>query len=177
MRPAQLVDKLAGALASSWAARQARIDPPWCCILATNELDAAPLPPQKLWEADKGQTHGERGCRCLKHPEFLAAALYLKKPARIMALLMVMTVGLLGYAAVEYRLRRALQGHEATFPNQQGNRGQNPTARWVLHYGVGMHLRSAPGPWPIVLNLTAEHRNLLRLLGKPYMAWYGVQYS
>jgi hypothetical protein len=96
---------------------------------------------------------------------------------RIMALLMVMTVCVLGDAALEYRIRQALHGHDAAFPDQQGKRVQNPTARWVFHYFVGIHLLIAPGQWPIVLNLTDEHRNLLQLLGKPYTACYGVKYS
>jgi transposase len=50
-----------------------------------------------------------------------------------MALLMVMTVCLLVYAALEHRIRRALHKHGATFPNQKGKRIQNPTARWVFH--------------------------------------------
>jgi hypothetical protein len=81
------------------------------------------------------------------------------------------------YAALEYRIRQALQGHDATFPNQKGQRIQNPTARWVFHDFVGIHLLIAPGQWPIVLHLTDEHRNLLQLLGKPYMASDGVKYS
>jgi transposase len=148
-----------------------------CVILATNELDATQLPPQKLLDGDKGQTHVERGFRFVKDPEFLASARYLKKPERIMALLMVMTVGLLVYAALEYRIRQALQGHDATFPHQQGKRVQNPTARWVFHYFVGIHLLMAPGQGPIVLNLTDEHRHRLPRLGKPSMAFYGVKYS
>jgi transposase len=48
-----------------------------------------------------------------------------------MALLMVMTVCLLVYAALEYRIRHALKEHEATFPDQKGKRIQSPTARWV----------------------------------------------
>jgi hypothetical protein len=43
-----------------------------------------------------------------------------KKPERIMALLMVMTVCLLVYAALEYRLRTALKDHDATFPDHKG---------------------------------------------------------
>ena len=46
----------------------------------------------------------------------------LKKPERVMALLMVMTVCWLVYAAIEYRIGQVLQDHNATFPNQQGNR-------------------------------------------------------
>jgi transposase len=94
-----------------------------------------------------------------------------------MALLMVMTVCLLVYATMKYRIRQALKEHEATFPDQKGKRIQHPTARWVLHYFVGMHLLYQAGQWPIVLNLTEEHQHLLRLLGQPYMWCYDVRYS
>jgi hypothetical protein len=113
----------------------------------------------------------------MKDPSFLASSLYLKKPERIMALFMVMTVCLLGYAAWEYRIRQALKEHEATFPDQKGKRLQYPTARWLLHYVVGIHLLCPAGQWPIVLNLTEEHQHLLRLLGQPYMWFYDVRYS
>ena len=102
----------------------------------------------------------------------MAASLYLKKPERIMALLMVMTVCLLVYAALEYRIRNALQDHGATFPNQKGHPVQHPTARWVFQYFVGIHVLLIPGQWPVVLNLTEEHPQLLKLLGKPYERFY-----
>ena len=57
-----------------------------------------------------------------------------------MALLMVMTVCLLVYAALEYRIRQALKAHEATFPDQKGKRMHNPTASWVLQDFVGIHV-------------------------------------
>jgi hypothetical protein len=76
------------------------------------------------------------------------------------------------YAALEYRIRQARQAHEATFPNQKGQRVQTPTARWVFHDFVGIHLRCMPGQWPLVLNLTEEHQHLLQLLGKPYERFY-----
>ena len=175
--PDQVVYQIEGALASSLATRQARVDQHSCFILATNELDTLQLPPPELLAGYKGQVHAERGFRFLKDPQFLAASLYLKKPERIMALLMVMTVCLLVYAALEYRIRQVLQANDATFPNQKGQRIQNPTARWVFHYFVGIHLLSVSGQWPLVLNLTEEHCNLLKLLGKPYMQLYGVKYS
>ena len=175
--PDQVVYQIAGALASSMTARQALIDQHSGFILATNALDEAQLPPHEVLASDKGQVSAERGFRFLKDPQFFAASLYLKKPERIMALLMVMTVCLLVYAALEYRIRHTLKNHHATFPDQQGKRVQHPTARWVFHYFVGIHLRSVSGQWPLVLNLTEEHGNLLKLLGKPYMQLYGVQYS
>jgi transposase len=169
--PDQVVYQLEGALAMQLAARQARIDHQSCFILATNELDDTLLPPQELLAGYKGQAQAERGFRFLKDPQFLASSLYLKKPTRIMALLMVMTVCLLVYAALEYRIRTALKEHEATFPDQKGKRIQNPTARWVFHYFVGIHVLYLPQQWPIVINLTEEHQHLLQLLGNRY-AWF-----
>lgn len=169
--PDQVVYPIEGALASSLTARQALIDQHSCFILATNELDDTHLPPQEGLAAYKGQVHAERGFRFLKDPCFLASSLYLKKPERIMALLMVMTVCLLVYAALEYRIRTALKEHGATFPDQKGKRIQNPTARWVFHYFVGIHVLYLPQQWPIVINLTEEHQHLLQLLGNRY-AWF-----
>ena len=45
-----------------------------------------------------------------------------------MALLMVMTVCLLVYAALEYRIRTVLKEQEATFPDQKGKRIQTKHA-------------------------------------------------
>lgn len=89
-----------------------------------------------------------------------------------MALLMVMTVCLLVYAALESRIRKALKDHDATVPNQQGQLVQNPTARWVFQYFVGIHLRRIRGEGAFVLNLNAQHLHLLRLLGRSYEAFY-----
>src|SRR5918996_5911473 len=166
--PAQVIYMIEGALASSIAAHQPLVTQQSCFILATNELDNTQLPPQELLAGYKGQALAERGFRFLKDPRFLAASLYLKKPERIMALLMVMTVCLLVYAALEYRIRKALKDHEATLPNQPGKRSQHPTARWVFHYFVGIHVLLIPGEGPLVLNLAEHHQNLLELLGYAY---------
>src|SRR5215510_6618115 len=125
-QPAQLVYHIAGALASRRTDRQARVDQQSCFILATNELDEGQLSPQAVLDGYKGQARAERGFRFLKDPQFLASSLYLKKPERIMALLMVMTVCLLVYAALEYRIRTALKDTEVTFPDQKGRRIQTP---------------------------------------------------
>ena len=170
-QPDQSVYHIAGALASRLPDRQARVDQHSCFILATNELDEGQLSAQAVLDGYKGQAQAERGFRFLKDPQFLASSLYLKKPERIMALLMVMTVCLLVYAALEYRIRTALKEHAATFPDQKGKRIQNPTARWVFHYFVGIHVLYIPGQGLMMLNLTDEHQRLLQLLGKRY-AWF-----
>ena len=97
------------------------------------------------------------------------SSLYRKTAKWIMALLMIMMVCWLVYAAIEYRIRKALSDHEAMFPNQKGKRIQHPTAWWVLHYFVRIHWLCPIGQWPIVLNLTEEHANLLRLLDQLYI--------
>jgi hypothetical protein len=74
-------------------------------------------------------------------------------------------------AAVEYRIRHALKANEATLPDQKGQRIQNPTARGVFHYCVGIHVLFIPGQGLMILNLTDEHQRLLQLLGKRY-AWF-----
>jgi transposase len=170
--PDDVVYHIVGALASSIAAHEALVAQQSCFILATNELDNSTLPPQQLLEGYKGQQRVERGFRFLKDPRFLASSLYLKKPERIMALLMVMTVCLLVYAALAYRIRKALKDHQATFPNQKGQPVQNPTARWVFQYFVGLHLLRIPGEGAFVLNLNEQHQCLLRYLGRPYEAFY-----
>jgi hypothetical protein len=102
----------------------------------------------------------------------LASSLYLKKPERILALLMVMTVCLLVYAALEYRIRQTLKAPQVTFPNQTGQPIQKPTARRVFQYFVGIHLLRVPGQGAFVLNLHDQHLHLLRLLRRSYEAFY-----
>jgi transposase len=170
-QPDPIVYHIAGALASRLTDRQARIAQHSCFILATHARDEGQLSAPAVLAGYKGQAQAERGFRFLKDPQFLASSLYLKKPERIMALLMVMTVCLLVYAALEYRIRTVLKEQEATFPDQKGKRIQNPTARWVFHYFVGIHVLYIPGQGLMILNLTDEHQHLLQLLGKRY-AWF-----
>ena len=161
-----------GALASSLAYHQTLWDRHSCFILATNAQEVTALPAQEVLRAYKGQSRPERGFRFLKDPRFLASSLYLKKPERIMALLMVMTICLLVYAALEYRIRQALQSQHATFPDQKGRPIQHPTARWVFHVFVGIHVLLGIGELPVVLNLNGQHQLLLKLLGPSYERLY-----
>jgi hypothetical protein len=89
-----------------------------------------------------------------------------------MAFMMVMTVCLLVYAALEYRLRTALKVRQETFPNQKGKPVQHPTARWIFQSFVGIHLLVIQGSEQLVLNRHEDHQQLLRLLGEPYEAYY-----
>ena len=131
-QPDQMVSHSAGDLASRLTDRPARVDQQSCGILATNALDEGQLSAQAVLDGDKGPAQAERGFRVLIAPPFLASSLSRKTPERIRALLMVTTVCLRVYAALEYRIRTALKEHGATFPDQKGKRIQTPTARWVF---------------------------------------------
>lgn len=83
-----------------------------------NELDTDRLPDAEVWAQYQAQQQAERGFRFLKDPRFQANTLFLKSPKRVMALLMVMTVCLVVYAALEYRVRTALSEQRRTVADQ-----------------------------------------------------------
>ena len=83
-----------------------------------------------------------------------------------------MTVWLLVCPALEYRIRQALKDSEAPFPNQKGQPAQYRTAYWVFHYFRGLYLLRISGAEALVLNLAEQDRQLLRLLGRSYEAFY-----
>jgi hypothetical protein len=105
--PAQVVSHLTGALTSSLTPRQARIDQPRCCILAPHARDDTHRSPPELLASSKGQGRAARGVRFLQAPQFFASSFYRQTPERLMAVLLVITVCLLGYAALAYRIRQA----------------------------------------------------------------------
>ncbi|MCS3753159.1 transposase [Salinibacter ruber] len=75
----------------------------------TNELDDQTLSAEEMLEGYKGQVQVERRFRFLKDPQFMASTFFLESERRIMALLMLMTLYLLVYSALERRIREALQ--------------------------------------------------------------------
>ncbi len=164
--------RVGGHLASNPAHRTRQLERKSCFILATNELDCAALSDAQLLAAYKDQQKVERGFRFLKDPLFMASTLFLKSPQRLMALMMVMTLCLLVYAALEYRLREVLKAHDETFPDQKGRAVANPTARWVFQYFSGIHLLVIAHLQTLVLNLKEHHLMLLRLLGQRYERLY-----
>ncbi|WYD82360.1 MAG: IS1634 family transposase [Candidatus Electrothrix gigas] len=143
-----------------------------CFILATNQLDCEELSDTELLEVYKDQQKVERGFRFLKDPMFMASTLFLKSPKRIMALMMVMTLCLLVYAALEHRIRKALDINNETFPNQKGKPVSNPTARWVFQFFSGIYLLIIGNTQQVVLNLNEHHMRLLKLLGRRYEKLY-----
>ena len=81
VRPDQVVYQIEGALASSLAARQARVDQHSCFILATNERDAHQLPPPELLHGYKIKRRPNAGFASSKPPAFWLHRFTSKSPS------------------------------------------------------------------------------------------------
>lgn len=172
---ATLSYSLDACFAMSLAEHQQSITRKSCFILASNQLDNAELADLDILEGYKGQKYVERGFRFIKDPIFLISTIFLKKPQRVMALLMVMTVCLLVYAALEYRIQQVLKDNCVSVPDQKRKPTSSPTARWVFQLFIDVHLltlSSNMGSQQLILNLKPELDRLLRLLGPPYLMFY-----
>lgn len=146
-------------------------------IVATNDLDRERLPAKAMLENYKDQgVSVERGFRFLKDPLFFAHSLFLKKPERIMALLMIMGLSLLIYTLAERKLRQALKEMNATIPNQRRKPTQNPTIRWVfqLFEGLDILLVKQNGEAMVrqLLNLRPAQEQVITLLSPQVQKCY-----
>jgi len=139
-------------------------------ILATNQMESEKMSCSKILESYTAQAGSvERGFRFLKDPLFFASGLFLKKPERIMALLMIMGLSLLVYSLAERKLRLLLLQNNETIPNQVGKLVQKPTLRWVFQIFHGIHIlvvKDQSSTRQLVLNLTPLHRKIIKLLGE-----------
>lgn len=145
-------------------------------IIATNVLNKLELPAEELLSVYKEQNCSvERGFRFLKDPFFFASSFFLKKPSRIMALLMVMGLSLLIYALAEHNLRQQLLEQDQSIPNQKGRPTQNPTMRRVFQMFEGIHIlniETAQFRKRMVTNVQEIHLLIARLLGEPILKFY-----
>ncbi|NDL10715.1 IS1634 family transposase, partial [Photorhabdus kayaii] len=107
----------------------------------------------------------------LKSPEFLTSAIFLKKPERIEALLMVMTCCLMVYAALEHKIRHKLKQNVPFFPDMKNKPTQSPTARWVFLAFEGINTFEFQ-EHKMVTGMQSYHHELLSLLGAQYKAVY-----
>ncbi len=164
--------RISASLSSDHQSFQKRLKRKSCFILATNQTDTTLMSSQQILADYKNQQKVERGFRFLKDPMFMASAVFLKSPKRIMALTMVMTVCLLVYAALEHRIRKGLIDNVESFPNQTGKMIKNPTLRWVFNYFQNIQVLYIREQKTAVLNLNSEHQKLLRLLGESYAEFY-----
>lgn len=145
-------------------------------IITTNQLDAESLTADEMLTIYKDQnTSVEGGFRFLKDPMFFAHSLFLKKPLRIMALLMVMGLSLLVYALAEHHLRQKLLESGESIPDQKGKPTQKPTMRRVFQMFEGIHVLTVTMGGlrrRMVTNVNALHLKIATLLGDAVLKFY-----
>jgi transposase len=139
-----------------------------CFVLGTSIPDAE-LSDLEVIAGYKGQGAVERGFRFLKSPEFFVSSLFVKKPSRIVGLLMVMTLALLVYSVAQRRMRKQLGSTGETIPNQINQPTSAPTLRWVFQLLEGIHQVSldVDGQATSVMEgITELREKILQLFGK-----------
>ena len=160
-----------GLLASKLNYREQKLSEKGLFMLATNDCSDT-LTMSKMLELYKSQQSVEKGFRFLKSPDFLTSSLYLKKPERIEALLMIMTCCLMVYAALEHKIREELKAKDAYFPNLKYKPCQNPTARWVFFCFQGIDILTISEDQQLVLNIKERHRIIIDCMGPTYKQIY-----
>lgn len=166
---------------------QATVTPDWdkikerqqrkaCFVLSSNIADAD-LTDFEIFAGYKGQSAVEQGFRFLKDPVFFVSSLFVKKPFRIVGLLMVMTLALLVYSVAQRRLRKQLESQRETIENQIGQPTERPTLRWVFQLleGINRVVFSVQGQLRIFIEgLTDLRRKILRLFGQKVCQIYQI---
>lgn len=163
--------QITGQLSWSLTHRAQRLQEKGLFMLATNELSDT-LTMEKMLTLYKSQQSVEKGFRFLKSPDFLTSSLYLKKPERIEALLMIMTCCLMVYAALEHKMRRELKAQSVYFPNLKYKPCQNPTARWVFFCFQGIHVLTVGDEQQLVLNIEERNSIIINCMGSIYEKIY-----
>lgn len=109
-------------------------------IIATNVLDSKELSNDSMLREYKAQQSCERGFGFLKDPLFFADSIFLKSPARIESLGMIMGLCLLVYTLAQRHIRNALLESKSTIKNQLGKATNRPTLRWIFQCFQCIHL-------------------------------------
>ena len=150
-------------------------------ILATNDLDQSGYSDENILTNYKSQQDVERGFRFIKDPWFMIDSIFLKKPERISALAMVMTLCLMVYNILEYRIRSSLETQKATLPNQKGVETSKPTARWIFQLMEGVCIvRFFDGLECVketITNLNKVRLKIIQLVGHFACKIYGLTHE
>jgi len=108
-------------------------------VIISNVLDN--MSDRDLLATYKGQQIVENSFRLLKHPQ-LASVIYLKKPVRIKALTMILSIALLIRAIIQYKLREGLKKFKVEHPEGKLMVGWNgrelkaPTYRLLYEHSI-----------------------------------------
>lgn len=175
--PYKLIYRIKGIAQERHAVKEEAIKQSSCFVLGTtipkNEVDDA-----SIITAYKNQNNTvEKSFRFLKDPLMFTSSLFVKKPERIMGLLMVMTLALLVYAIAQRRLHKVLEEFQETIPNQIRKETSRPTLRWIFQLLDGielveMHVKKTI--YTVVSGLTDFRKRILSYFGNTVMKIYGL---
>ncbi len=165
--PTRIEYQITGELCTPLISHQTALHQLGLFIIATNDVsddwDMA-----SLLSSYKAQQNVEKGFRFLKRLDFLTSAIYLKKPERIEALLMVMTSCLMVYASPVHQIRKTLKDKACYFPDQKKKPSQAPTARWVFQCFENITVLYQAEHIPLVMNLKERQHIIINCLGDVY---------
>ena len=146
-------------------------------ILATNQLDLGILDNHSILIQYKEQSCVESGFKFIKNKAFELESFYLKTPARIGALMMVMTLCLMVYNFAQYHMRRCMEEHGDVLPNQVGKPITNPTMKWIaelMNMIAVVTIITDGKRHRIVTNVKKVHQRIIVYFGKHALDIYDL---
>ena len=144
-------------------------------VLATNDIEETGLSAKSMLKAYKEQQNVERGFGFVKSGEFHLDNIYLKKPSRIDALMMVMTLTLMVYNTSEYHMREELKEKQLKVPNQKRKQTDRPTLRWVFQLMQGVHSFTLLESKSCITGKTELKEKIIRLFGPIACSIYDIK--
>ena len=146
-------------------------------ILATNQLDTTVLDNPAVLKQYKEQSCVESGFKFIKNNAFELDSFYLKTPARIGALMMIMTLCLMVYNFAQYNMRKCIEEQGDVLPNQVGKPIKNPTMKWVaelMNMIAVVTINTDGQRHRIVTNVKKVHQRIIVYFGKHALNIYGL---
>lgn len=128
----------------------------------------------------KAQSSTESGFKFIKDDTFEVSSLFLKKPERISALMMVMTLCLMVYSFAQYKLRMALLANEETIESQTGKPTNKPSMKCVYRLFMGISiikLQLKDEVQELVSNVTDNLSKIIKYFGAYTMQIYDINFT
>ena len=146
-------------------------------ILATNQFDTVILNNHDVLKQYKEQACVESGFKFIKSNAFELDVFYLKTPARIGALMMIMALCLMVYNFAQYSLRKCLDEQDEVVPNQVGKPIKNPTIKWIselMNMIAVVTIITDDRRHRIVTNVKKVHQRIIAYFGEHALEIYGL---
>jgi transposase len=142
-------------------------------VVATNDTERK-WTPEELLKQYKSQNRVERGFRFLKDPQFFADSIFVSKNEHIQALLMIMTLGLLVFSGLEWKLRNAMATSKVLLKNQIGKLTDKITMRYVFQIFSAIMTIILENGERLFYHISDQAYEILELLGERYQRTYGA---